>query len=90
MLGYTQASWDNLSGQETQPDSEDKSWADLTDSERAAAVVLGFTGTSWDNESGSEPQPASENKNWVALTSCGEGMSIANCLSSDARSVAST
>ena len=37
MLGYTQVSWDNLSGQEQQPWSSIKSWASLTDNEKAAA-----------------------------------------------------
>ena len=76
-LGYTQASWDNQSGQEIQPDSADKNWADLTASERAAAADLGFTQTSWDNESGSEPQPASEDKYYAQLTDCGAQSFIA-------------
>ena len=76
VLGFTQVSWDDLSGQELQPSSVDKYWTNLTDSERAAAVVLGYTQTTWDNESGSEPQPASADKQWFQLISCGENPSI--------------
>ena len=71
VLGYNQVMWDNLSGNETQPASFDKYWAELTGKERAAAVVLGYEATVWDNESGSEPQPASANKHWAKLTACG-------------------
>ena len=42
-LGFTQASWDNLSGEENQPSSWKKYWAELTDKEKAAAVVLEYT-----------------------------------------------
>ena len=72
MLGYIQVSWDDASGEETQPASADKHWANLTESEKAAAVFLGYNGTIWDNDSGSEPQPASDIKHWDELTSCGE------------------
>ena len=65
-------SWDNASGEERQPASTDKYWANLTESEKAAAVLLGYNGTIWDNESGSEPQPVSAIKHWDELTSCGE------------------
>ena len=74
VLGYTKASWDNLSGKEKQPSSWDKYWAELTDKEKAAAVVLGYTATIWDNESGSEPQPASVKKYWAELRACGEDL----------------
>ena len=77
MLGYTQFSWENFSGEEPQPASADKAWAALTDDEKAAARVLGYTGTIWDNESGAETQPASANKYWAELTSCGAFRSIA-------------
>ena len=72
MLGYTEVSWDNLSGEEVQPWSSLKSWAVLTENEKAAAVLLGYTEKSWDNDSGSEAQPASYNKFWSELTVCGE------------------
>ena len=75
-LGFTQASWDNLSGQEKQPSSVEKYWDELTDKEKAAATVLGYTATTWDNESGSEPQPASADKSWNELRSCGESHSF--------------
>ena len=73
MLGYTQASWDNLSGQEQQPWSSIKSWASLTDIEKEGAAVLGYTDITWDNVSGSEAQPASANKGWAELSVCGDG-----------------
>ena len=69
VLGYTQVSWENLSGIEPQPASLLKSWSELTHSERVAAVVLGYTGKVWDNESGSEQQPASFYKSWAELGS---------------------
>ena len=72
MLGYTQASWDNDSGQEPQPFSSYKFWASLSDNEKAAAVLLGYTEKSWDNKSGLEAQPASGAKKWVELTVSGE------------------
>ena len=43
MLGFTQATWDNLSGKEEQPESTDKSWSKLTDTEKAGARLLGYT-----------------------------------------------
>ena len=76
MLGYTQVSWDNLSGEEQQPWSSIKSWASLTANEKAAAAVLGYTATTWDNDSGSEPQPASAFKSWAELTSCFDGENL--------------
>ena len=72
VLGFTQVSWDNLSGQEKQPISSDKDWAALTQHEQAAAIALGYTKTTWDNMSGSETQPTSTGKAWSELTSCGE------------------
>ena len=47
LLGYTQASWDNLSGKHKQPESSTKKWAQLTTSEKAAYTVLGYTETNW-------------------------------------------
>ena len=73
LLGYTQVSWDNLSGKEQQPWSSIKSWAALKSYEIAAAMLLGYTATTWDNESGSEVQPASADKSWGELTACGDG-----------------
>ena len=72
-LGYTDASWDNLSGDELQPWSSIKSWVHLTESEKAAAVVLGYTAVTWDNVSGAEAQPASSDKEWSGLISCAGG-----------------
>jgi len=74
LLGYTQSSWHNVSGSETQPASWSKSWDELTVcdeacvSERAAAMVLGYTQVSWDNESGEEQQPLTDFLSWAVLT----------------------
>ena len=73
MLGYTQSSWDNTD--EQQPASSEKYWAELSDNERAAAVVLGYNEDSWDN-GGRHDQPDSYYKYWSELTSCGEDTSI--------------
>ena len=73
MLGYTRISWDDGSGQEQQPASADKYWANLTHSERAAAAILGYTETTWDADPDTtEQQPASFYKHWDELTSCGK------------------
>ena len=72
-LGYTKLSWDDESGQERQPLTKFKSWAQLTANEKAGAVLLGYTQSSWDNVSGSETQPASADKHWDELLLCGEG-----------------
>ena len=71
-MGYTQKIWDNQSGKETYPASANKYWAELTDSERAAAAVMGYNGENWNNDSGNEKKPASAGKSWSELTSCGE------------------
>merc|ERR1712134_198906 len=47
LLGFTQASWDNMSGKHKQPESSTKTWAQLTTSEKAAYTVLGYTETNW-------------------------------------------
>ena len=80
VLGYTQASWNNLSGKEPQPSSSNKYWSKLRHSERVAAVVLGYTGKVWDNESGSEPQPASADKLWNELSPCADEGEYPNIL----------
>ena len=74
MLGYTQVSWDNPR-RKKQPDSANKYWTELTDQERAAAVVLGYTEEIWD-KGGKKDQPASAKKYWAELTSCGEDSCI--------------
>ena len=71
-LGYTQVTWDDASGQETEPSSVDKYWDELTTEEKSGAVDLGFTAKTWDNESGKEKQPASEYKTWAELNVCGK------------------
>ena len=76
MLGFTQVSWDNLSGKEAQPASENKYWAELNDAEKAAAKVLGYNEKIWDNKSGSEPQPSSAANSWAQLTTCDDGNGI--------------
>ena len=72
-LGYTEASWNNLSGEQLRPWSTIKSWAHLSAKEEEAAAVLGYDAITWDNESGNEPQPASFFKHWDELTTCDDG-----------------
>ena len=69
-LGYTQRSWDNVSGRERQPASENKAWFQLTPRERQAATILGYNQRLWD-QSETAPQPASGDKAWSELSSCG-------------------
>ena len=72
-FGYTQATWDNVSGKEEEPTSAYKIWSKLTDDEKAAAMVLGYTPKNWENLSGKEKYPASASKSWSELsTTCGE------------------
>ena len=71
VLGYTQVSWDDESGEEQQPLTSFLSWATLTDEEKAAGTLLGYNATNWDNLS--EPQPAVGDKSWSELTSCADG-----------------
>ena len=81
VLGYTQASWDNLSGEEQQPWSSIKYWSSLTPNEKEAAVVLGYTEMTWHyvfsmgrHILGKAPlEPLSAIKYWDELTPCGEG-----------------
>ena len=63
-LGFNETTWDNDSGEEPQPGTFFKHWTELTDKERAAAMVLGYTKPIWN-------QPASIYKYWKELTSCG-------------------
>ena len=72
VLGYTQVTWDNESGNENPPASSNKYWAELNDQEKQAVMDMGYTAKSWDNDSGSEPQPASADKYWNQLRVCGE------------------
>ena len=86
MLGYTQVSWDNDSGEELQPWSLIKSWASLSANEKIAASFLGYSQKSWDNESGLEPQPPSVVKSWDEQSVCGKNMkpplpTVTRCLS---------
>ena len=81
VLGYTQASWDNLSGKEQQPWSSIQFWASLTKHEKSAAALLGYTQTNWDNELGTQPRPASAFKSWSEMTECGDGKDLGPCLS---------
>ena len=71
VLGFTQVSWDNLSGQ--LPTDFFLFWAEMTENQKAAAGLLGYTQTTWDNDSGSEPRPASAFKSWSELTVCNDG-----------------
>ena len=73
VLGYTQATLDNLSGRERQPASATKSWSELTANEKEAAELLGWKNITWDDDSGMELPPMSSYKYWDQLTACGEG-----------------
>ena len=79
MLGYTQVSWDNLSGNEPQPASADKYWGELSSEEREAAAVLGYSQISWD-----DPWPAAGDKYFAQLTAAEQA--AAQELGYDARS----
>ena len=76
MLGYTQISWDNESGEEQLPWASIKFWSSLTRNEKQAARALGYTQATWDNMSGSEPQPAAGAKAWAELIACPDGKGI--------------
>ena len=66
-LGFTQRSWDNESGRERQPASEDKAWLQLTQRERRAATRLGYNQRLWDWLEPAQ-QPASAGKGWSELS----------------------
>ena len=78
VLGYTQVTWDNLSGKERVPWSSIKSWAQLSDNEKEAATLLGYNERSWDNVSGSERPPASVDKGFAELTACSKDENPSN------------
>ena len=59
-LGYTEVSWDNASGNEAQPASASKKWADLTAQEKSAATVLGYTEQTWRTVSATKKTPWSD------------------------------
>ena len=46
-FGYTEASWDNKSGREAQPNSINRPWDELTMKKRNALKALGLTRASW-------------------------------------------
>ena len=79
-LGYTQVSWEDVSGKERQPSHTDKSWLQLTAQEKAALTVLGYTAKTWNDVSGKETQPASASKTWGKLSVCGENLLITRLL----------
>ena len=47
VFGYTEASWDNKSGQEVQPNSINRPWDELALKKRNALKALGLTRASW-------------------------------------------
>ena len=75
VLGYTQASWDNLSGKERQPWSADKHWFELSDGEHAAAALFGYTEKTWESMSDGKHVVSSDqaDKEWSQLTTCPKG-----------------
>ena len=72
MLGYTQVTWDDYTGEERQPASLKKFWHMLTAGEKAGANALGYTQKVWDDRSSKEMRPASHTMNWAELTTCGK------------------
>jgi len=66
VLGFTRTSWDNVSGQEKQPLSTFKKWAQLTVRERVAANVLGYSEDTW-NRVDKQEQPVWMTKRWDDL-----------------------
>lgn len=73
VLGYTEYSWDNLSGQEKQPASTFKEWIQLTTKEKTAAVVLGYIEQTWGKQEATEHRK----KSWSELTSKGADLVFA-------------
>lgn len=71
VLGFTRASWDNVSGMEKQPLSTLKEWVHLTTRERVAANVLGYSEYTW-NQVDQQEQPLWMTKRWDELISLGE------------------
>ena len=72
MLGFTQVTWDDYTGEERQPASLKKFWHMLTAGEKAGALTLGYTREIWDDRSSEEMRPASHTKHWAELTTCGK------------------
>ena len=72
MLGFTQVTWDDYTGEERQPASLKKFWHMLTAGEKAGALVLGYTRKIWDDRSSEEMRPASHTTHWAELTTCGK------------------
>merc|ERR1711937_1054852 len=62
MLGYTEASWDNVNL--AQPESSRKQWVKLTATEKAAYMVLGYTEQTWSTISQSKTK-------WSSVVSTG-------------------
>ena len=67
-MGFTESSWDNDSGEVSQPESVAKDWAKLTEKERAAAVDLGYTALSWERTPGWKGPWPSHAHSWSKLT----------------------
>ena len=70
VLGYTQVSWDNLSGKEKMPHVHNSFWAQMPEHEKAAARALGYTQKSWDDTNAK--QPPANTKWWHELKACGK------------------
>ena len=74
VLGYTQASWDDLTGKVTQPFSSIKYWASLTANEKAAAGVMGYNQVNWDNSTHCPKYHTPKFcPRWAQLKSCPDG-----------------
>ena len=78
VFGFTQVSWDNVSGKEPQPQpsSWNTVWNELTENERAAVSMLGYNEMRWNNQESFQWQPAAFFKSWDELTKCSDGEHI--------------
>ena len=72
VLGYNEASWDNLDGQERLPIPARMPWGNLIFVQKKAVKLLGYTRITWDVRQTASTQPDSYYKRWVSLTACGE------------------
>lgn len=72
--------WEKLTTQETLDNrfkKAEEKLKQLTDLEKAAALLLGFTAKSWHSNS---PLPATANKKWAELSVCGDSGKLDMCV----------
>ena len=68
VLGYDEASWENLSGEVRTPLQARLPWAQLIFVQKKAAKLLGYNKGTWSTGA----QTESSKKQWSELTTCGE------------------